>query len=635
MIIDDRVLVLMPTSKDGDRTRGALMGAGLECFVCKDLISLCLELQKGAGAALLTEETIAGDREGCLQEVLRSQPPWSDFPLVILAREGSEGSRLRESMNVTLVERPVRIRSLVSVVRAALRSRRYQYAIRDHLTQREHQADALRQSEERLRRMINVDGVGVLVFGLPEGRLVNANDFFLRMFGYSRSDIEAGTLTWQTLTPPEYVAISLEQLTDFSVTGRIGPYEKEYFRKDGSRVWMVFAGAALGDGTIVEYCIDVSDRKRAEDALREADRKKDDFIAMLAHELRNPLAPIRNGLQVIRLAAGDANTVSQVRSMMDRQLSHMVRLIDDLLDVSRISLNKMELRTERVLLSDVLASAVETARPLIEKSGHTLSISLPPAPIVLDADLTRLAQVFSNLLTNSAKYTNLGGSIRLTAERIGAELVVAISDNGIGIPPESISKIFDMFSQVDRSVERSAGGLGIGLALVKGLVEMHGGSVSAHSPGRGLGSTFTVKLPLTELEPLQKDGASQLENRSPGRRVLVVDDNEDSATSMAMMLRLLGDEVRTAHDGLAAVAAAEDFLPHVIFMDLGMPRLNGLEATRRIRQRPWGEEIKIVAMTGWGQDGDRERTRAAGCDGHLVKPVNFAELEKALAGIHV
>lgn len=635
MTVDERVLVLMPTAKDSERTRSALSGVGLECLVCKDLASLCLELKQGAGVALLTEEAITASREGCLQEVLRGQPPWSDFPLVVLAREGSEGANLRESMNATLVERPVRFRSLVSVVRAALRSRRYQYAIRDHLAQREEQAETIRQSEERLRRMINVDAVGVLVFALPEGRLINANEFFLRMFGYSRAEVEAGTVTWRTLTPSEYMQVSLEQLEKFETTGRIGPYEKEYFHKDGSRAWMVFAGAALGDGTIVEYCIDVSDRKRAEEALREADRKKDDFIAMLAHELRNPLAPIRNGLQVIRLAAGDVDTVSQTRTMMDRQLSHMVRLIDDLLDVSRISRNKMELRIERVLLSDVVATAVETARPLIEAAGHELTISLPPQPVFLDADLTRLAQVFSNLLTNSAKYTQPGGKIRLAAQQDAAELEVTVSDNGIGIPTEALPKIFDMFSQVDRSIERSSGGLGIGLALVKGLVEMHGGTVTVDSPSLGGGSTFSVKLPLAEWRPVPEPSNLQNGTHQPGRRILVVDDNTDSAATMAMMLRLLGDEVRTASDGLAAVETAEDFLPHIILMDIGMPRLNGLDATRRIRQRPWGEQMKIVALTGWGQDGDKERTRAAGCDGHLVKPVNLSDLEKVLAEVLV
>jgi PAS domain S-box-containing protein len=632
VINDERVLILMPTAKDGERTKKALSEVGLECVVCPSLPALCLEIDKGAGVALLPEEAILADHQRCLQQVLESQPTWSDFPLVVLAGAGSGGARLRESMNATLIDRPVKFRSLLSVVQAALRLRRHQYTIRDHLAERDRQAEALKAGEERLRRMINVDGVAVLVWALPEGRLIGANEFFLRMFGYSRTEVESGTLTWRDLTPPEYVAVSEEQLEGFAQTGRIGPYEKEYFRKDRSRAWMVFAGASLGDGTVVEYCIDVGDRKRAEEALREADRKKDDFIALLAHELRNPLAPIRNGLQVLRLASGDVDAVAQARAMMERQLSHMVRLIDDLLDVSRISRNKMELRKERVLLADVVASAVETARPAIEAAGHELLISLPPRPVFLEADLTRLAQVFSNLLTNSAKYTEQGGSIRLSAERHEGEILVSVRDNGIGIPESALPHIFDMFSQVDRSRERSTGGLGIGLALVKGIVEMHGGTVTATSAGEGKGSEFSVCLPLTEARPgPANDGASDHVPHGPGRRVLVVDDNRDGAASMAMMLRLLGDDVRIAHDGLEAVDAFESFRPEVILMDIGMPRLNGLEAARRIREHSAGKSCTIIAVTGWGQDGDITLSREAGCNGHLVKPVTLADLEKLLS----
>ena len=632
MANDERILVLMPTAKDGERTRKALAAAGLECVVCSNLSALCHEISQGAGVALLTEEAIIHDREHCLQDVLQSQPTWSDFALVVLAREGAGGARLRESMNATLIDRPVKFRSLLSVLQAALRSRRHQYAIRDHLAERERQAEELRKGEMRLRRMINVDGVGVLVWALPEGRLIGANDYFLRMFGYALTEIESGNLTWRDMTPPEFVAVSEKQLEEFAEAGRIGPYEKQYFRKDGSRIWMVFAGAALGDGTVVEYCIDVGDRKRAEEALREADRKKDDFIALLAHELRNPLAPIRNGLQVLRLAGGDVDVVAQARAMMDRQMSHMVRLIDDLLDVSRISRNKMELRTERVLLADVIESAVETARPMIEAAAHELEISLPPKPVFLNADLTRLAQVFSNLLANSAKYTQAGGRLQILAERRSEEVLVTVKDNGIGIPESALPHIFDMFSQVDRSIERSTGGLGIGLALVKGIVEMHGGTVNAQSDGEGKGSQFTVCLPLAELRPAPTNhGVSNSVPRGPSRRVLVVDDNRDGAASMAMMLRLLGDDVQLANDGLEAVEAYKSFRPEVILMDVGMPRLNGLEATRRIRELPSGKSCMIIAVTGWGQDSDIKSSREAGCNGHLVKPVTLTDLESLLS----
>jgi PAS domain S-box-containing protein len=367
--------------------------------------------------------------------------------------------------------------------------------------------------------------------------------------------------------------------------------------------------------------------------LREQDRRKDEFLALLAHELRNPLAPLSNGLQVMRLAGTDAAALSQPRAMMERQLAHMVRLVDDLLDVSRITLGKMELRRNRIALADAVASALETARPLIDAAGHTLSVELPAEPVLIDGDVTRLAQVFANLLSNSARYTAHGGRISLTAERQGGSALVRVRDNGIGIPAESLGSIFDMFSQVDRSIERSTGGLGIGLALVKGVVEMHGGSVVAESPGPGKGSTFTVRLPVlasagafgpgTAADQAPRAGSSK-------RRVLVVDDHRDSAASMAMMLELMGDEVRIVHDGIEAVETARTYRPEVILMDVGMPRLNGYEATRRIREQPGAKEIVIVALTGWGQDEDRARSQEAGCNGHLVKPVSLPDLEKLL-----
>jgi PAS domain S-box-containing protein len=378
---------------------------------------------------------------------------------------------------------------------------------------------------------------------------------------------------------------------------------------------------------------DVTERKRAEAALREADHRKDEFLALLAHELRNPLAPLRNGLEVMRHGADDADAVAHARAMMERQLSHMVRLIDDLLDVSRVNRNKMKLRCARVLLEDVVNSALETARPLIDSAGHALVVSLPAEPVLLHADLTRLAQVFSNLLTNSAKYTERNGHIWLTAHRHDESVFVSVRDDGIGIPADSLPRIFDMFSQVDRSIERAAGGLGIGLALVKGLVEMHDGTVTAESAGPAQGTTFTVRLPVVEnrLAHLTPEAPDRLTaRRSPGRRILVVDDHHDSAASLAKLLELLGNEVHTAHDGVAAVESTNQFRPEVILMDVGMPRLNGYEATRRIRAQPWARTVVIVALTGWGQDGDRRMSSEAWCDGHLVKPVSLPDLDNLL-----
>jgi PAS domain S-box-containing protein len=375
--------------------------------------------------------------------------------------------------------------------------------------------------------------------------------------------------------------------------------------------------------------------KKQSERLRQTDRQKDDFLALLAHELRNPLAPLRNGLHVMRLASGDPDAVAQARAMMERQLGHMVRLIDDLLDASRIGRNKMELRRSRVLLSEVVDNAVETARPAIESAGHTLAISLPPGPVFLDADLTRLAQVLSNLLTNSAKYTEHGGQIWLTAERNADEAIVSVRDNGIGIPADALPRVFEMFSQVGRTIERSTGGLGIGLALVKGLVEMHGGTVTAESDGPAMGSNFTVRLPalvsITEPAPAAAPPQDARPSAGSGKRILVVDDSRASARTLATVLKLLGHEVRTAYDGIEAVEAAQEFHPEIVLMDVGMPRLNGYDAARRIREQPWAQAAIIIALTGWGREGDRIQSEEAGCNAHLVKPVNLADLQTLLS----
>jgi PAS domain S-box-containing protein len=367
--------------------------------------------------------------------------------------------------------------------------------------------------------------------------------------------------------------------------------------------------------------------------LRDADRRKDEFLATLAHELRNPLAPIRNGLQVMRLAGLDGETVLEARNMMERQLNQMVRLVDDLMDVSRITRNKLDLKKQRVDLADVIESAVETSRPLIEQAGHEFSLTLPPIPVYLNADATRLAQVFSNLLNNSAKYTNSGGRIRLIAEIRGEEVTVRVQDNGLGIPSDALPRLFQMFSQVDRNMERAQGGLGIGLTLVRRLVEMHGGTVEAHSDGPGRGSEFVVRLPWTKEETMGNQTPTTEDNsaKTSKRRILIVDDNQDSATSLGIMLKLMGNETRTAHDGLAAIETASAFLPDIILLDIGLPKLNGYEACRRIREQPWSRGMVIVALTGWGQEEDRRRSADAGFDHHMVKPVELDALSRLLS----
>jgi PAS domain S-box-containing protein len=1053
-VLDDRILVLMPTVRDGARTAKALAAAGLPCELCSDMGSLCAEIARGAAVALLTEEAMADGAGGALHEALAAQPAWSDFPLVVLARERKPGRDpgLRETMNVVLIERPVKLRSLLSVIRVALRSRRRQYEVRGHLSERARAAgthaylirlsDALRPLDDPDRIQATANRVlgehlganRVAYFEVREGYYVVQRDYadglaslsgrypvasfghelidrflsgltvvefdatnhpgrspaeraafaaigirghvdvplvkggkfvagltvhfrepkpwtaeelaiieqtaertwaaveraraeralraekerFRTLFmamdegycviepvrgeggravdyryllanpalehhtglrdivgktaleimpGHERDWIEAyagvadtgiairrtghaadlgrwfevsafpvgGGLVGVLFTDvtqrhqavealresearladvfehaPSFMCVltgadhvfervnarylelvggreligqpvrralpevegqgyfeildevyrtgvpflgtnfnvSLlrngrmeERVVDFvyqplrggggTVRGvlvqgldtterkraeaavrerderlqlavaiaRMGTFEidpatdavavnepgrdiygwsgtrttfaevRDHFhpqdrervmrlveaalrpdgpggfeveqrivRVDGAVRWLRVRGRALFEGEgparravlLVGAYLDVTEQKEAEAALRDADRKKDDFIALLAHELRNPLAPLHNGLQVLK-RSNDPAARDRARGMMDRQLSHMVRLIDDLLDVSRIGRNKMDLRRERIALQQVLDNALETSQPAIEAAGHSLILSIPAEPILLHADLTRLAQVFSNLLSNSAKYTPRAGTIRLDVRPRGPTVEISVADNGIGIPPASLPTIFDMFSQVDRSIERSTGGLGIGLALVKGLTEMHGGSVSAASDGTG--STFTVTLPVADEVPAPNANPAERAVGAP-LRILVVDDNRDGAESLAQVLELLGHEVRTAHDGLEAVEQAGAFRPQVVLMDLGMPRLNGYDATREIRKREWGGRMKIIALTGWGQEADRQRSRDAGCDGHLVKPVRLPELEALLAGFH-
>jgi signal transduction histidine kinase/CheY-like chemotaxis protein len=384
----------------------------------------------------------------------------------------------------------------------------------------------------------------------------------------------------------------------------------------------------------IQNALAYRDLQRAEEALKDADRRKNEFLATLAHELRNPLAPLRNGLNLLRLAGDDRATAGQALGMMERQLGQMVRLIDDLLDVSRITRGKLRLRRERVDLADVVRSAVETARPLVESSAHRLEVSLPPEPVYLDADPTRVAQMLANLLTNAAKYSNRGGDIRLTAERHGGEVVVKVRDNGIGISAEHLPRLFEMFSQVDTALERSQGGLGIGLSLVKGLVEMHGGTVQARSEGAGRGSEFVVQLPSADGTTPDAGGAGgEPETPRRARRILVADDNRDAADSLAMILRLGGHEVHVVRDGQEAFEAAAWFRPDVALLDIGMPRLNGYEAARRVRGQPWGEGVVLVAVTGWGQEEDKRRASENGFDHHLTKPVDPAALEKLLADL--
>ncbi len=367
--------------------------------------------------------------------------------------------------------------------------------------------------------------------------------------------------------------------------------------------------------------------------LRDADRRKDEFLATLAHELRNPLAPIRNALQLLRMPGASVAVADDARLMMERQLQQMVRLVDDLLDVSRITRNRLELRRERIEFAAVIQSAIETSRPLIEQGRHKLTVHLPTDGVYLDGDAVRLAQVFSNLLNNSAKYTEPGGDISLTAQVDDGQVVVRVADTGIGIPAESLPQVFEMFSQVERNLNRAQGGLGIGLTLVRRLVEMHGGSVEAHSAGPEKGSEFVVRLPTVAPAPAEaapRDEPAPAAEAAAPSRVLVVDDNLDAAKSLAALLKMQGHEVRVAYDGRSALELAAGFLPQFVLLDIGMPGMDGYEVARRLRTIPNLQRARLAALTGWGQPEDRRRSAEAGFDYHLVKPVEPQRLQELL-----
>jgi PAS domain S-box-containing protein len=422
-----------------------------------------------------------------------------------------------------------------------------------------------------------------------------------------------------------------------------GIYEVEYraVRVDGSVVWIADRGRVFldgitqrGRGRIVGVSVDLTRRKNLEEALVESDHRKNEFLATLAHELRNPLAPVRYAVKVLDVKGPETPHLKWAVELIDRQIQHMARLIDDLLDVNRISRNVLELRREKVDLASVIAVAVETSRPLIEQGHHNLVMDIPAEPIYLNADTVRLAQVFSNLLNNAAQHSrspDAGDKIYLTAMRDGSSAVVAVKDVGVGIAPEVLPRIFEMFIQGGRL---SGGGLGIGLSLARRLVEMHGGSIEAHSSGAGKGATFTVRLPILELsqseEPETLNSVDVSEPPAVKHRILVADDNRDVVESFQIMLRILGHEVQTALDGLEAIEKAEQFRPDVIVLDVGMPMLDGYETATRIRQRPWSQDVVLIAVTGWGNEKDKLRSTAAGFNVHLVKPVDATTILDAL-----
>jgi len=514
---DERVLLVAPTRRDAQVTCQALAPAGVNCTACPDLPHLAREMTAGVGAVMLTDHVFAAPDFGLLLQALDAQPGWSSVPIVLLCRDREQSPAAERGIerlrNVTLLDRPASMRTMISTVQALLRGRRWQYQLRDQL--------------------------------------------------------------------------------------------------------------------VLQH--------QAEDALRQADRRKDEFLATLAHELRNPLAPIKTGLQLLRRVPPDEARAAPVLGMMDRQLGQLVRLIDELLDVSRIATGKVVLQCEPIDMRDVVRHALEASQPVFDAAGHNVQVALPPRAVRVLGDASRLSQALGNILNNAAKYTPPGGRIGVALATEGAEVLLSVSDNGAGIPAVMIENVFDLFAQVDRTLDRAQGGLGIGLSLVRSLVGLHGGKVQARSDGIDRGSVFEIRLPLLQeaagaapaAVPVG-EGPSQPRAAAP-LRVLVVDDNTDAADTLGLLLSLLGHTVRVEYAAPAAMRAIEAFGPDAVFCDLGMPGMSGHEFATRVREDGRYAATKLIAVTGWGGEEDQRRSRAAGFDHHLTKPASVESIEAVLA----
>jgi PAS domain S-box-containing protein len=504
--------------------------------------------------------------------------------------------------------------------------------------ERKRAEEALRDSEERFRTL--ADSIPQLAWiARPDGHILWYNQRWYDYTGTTFAQMQGWG--WRAVHDAADLPRVLANWKDALEKGQ--PWEDTFLlrRRDGAMRWHLSRAVPVRDtgGRVARWFgtnTDITERMEMERALKEADRRKDEFLATLAHELRNPLAPIRTALEILRLRQGDAAAFEHVRGMMERQVGHMVRLVDDLLDLSRISRGKIALRRERLDLAEVVRVAVETSRPLLEAARHELAVALPPEPVGVEGDLTRLAQVLANLLNNAAKYTPEAGRIDLRVAREGGQAVVRVRDSGVGIPADMLPRVFEMFTQVEHGGGRAQGGLGIGLTLVRGLVEMHGGAVEAHSDGPGKGSEFVVRLPLAPKAPRGAGAAERPGNgppaaAAPSRRILVVDDNVDSAESLGMLLKLMGNEVALAYDGPSALQTAAALVPDLVLLDLGMPGMDGFEVARRLRALPQLRAAVLVAQTGWAQEEDRRQSREAGFHFHLVKPVDPQELARLVA----
>ncbi|WP_296952873.1 PAS domain S-box protein [uncultured Massilia sp.] len=501
---------------------------------------------------------------------------------------------------------------------------------------------ALRESETRFRRLAESNVIGIIRFRM-DGTILEANQAFLDMLGFGRDALARGELTSARLTPPEWRTENEQVMERLRTVGRMDSYVKEYYRKDGSRASVQIGAARIGTGADgvdadegVAYVVDISPIREAQQALRDADRRKDEFLAMLAHELRNPLAPITAAADFLKIGKPDEARIRQVTAIISRQASHMTGLIDDLLDVSRVTRGLITLDRCPAALAGLVGEAVEQVRPLVKAKDHRLELHMPPDEALVHGDRKRLVQIFANLLGNAAKYTPDGGRIDVHIRVAPDEVEVCVGDDGIGMSAELVARAFDLFSQGERSADRSQGGLGIGLALVKSLVELHGGTVRGDSEGPGRGSRFTVTLPRFHDEREDEEGELALATvAAPAEalQVLIVDDNVDAAQILAMYIEAVGHRASVCHSPLKALDHAARHRPDLCVLDIGLPEIDGHELARRLRALPGMQHVPLVAVSGYGQAQDREKALAAGFDRHFVKPVKAADILAVLQDV--
>jgi PAS domain S-box-containing protein len=634
-----RVLVLPPTRRDGDVTCALLRNAGLDCDVVANAKLLASQMSVPVGAVVLTDAVILDPGLTSVLDAIDRQPQWSDVPVILLARPQMQSEadkrRFEKLTNVTLLDRPTSSRALVSAVAAAIRARERQYQIRDQMDSLQAADAALRESAERMSLGVQVAGLAVAEVDY-ETQEMRLSAEAARLFGAGEDPITLSRAKFIAAVHPddrEEVSRRFWRRAEDQDTDQAA-IDYRVIWPDGRIKW-VSQRHHLVQGRQLErtaramiVALDATERKNAE-------RRKDEFLATLAHELRNPLAPIRTGLQALGRPGGEATTVG-IRAIMERQLAQMVRLIDDLLEVSRISSGKVVLQRSRLDLRAVAQLAVEASMPFISAGRHEFEADLPQVPLWVYGDASRLSQVMSNLLNNAAKYTTEGGRISLSLAADGCWAVVQVRDNGVGIPPEMLNEVFDMFTQVNRTLDRAQGGLGIGLSLVRRLTELHGGQVVADSGGLGHGSLFTVRLPLAApLQAPQTDSGPPAPetSKSSRLRILVIDDIADVADVMKMLLDMEGYETRVAYSGAAALQVAKEFAPDAIFCDIGLPEMDGHEIARRMRADPAIASAVLIALTGWGSEAELRKTRESGFDFHMVKPVDSEALLKLLSQI--